>query len=160
MDFLCDGMPSPLDIGPKKGIDPKANKEIERKPDPNEPFSAFVIKTISDPYAGRLTIFKIVSGKLDEDGTFYNVGKETKERFNQLLQIAGKEQKPIKEAGPGNIVAVSKLKVTTTGDTLCDEGNAIQFAFSKPLPKLVSFSLESQSQRVMRIKYFLLYPNY
>lgn len=146
MDFLADCMPSPLDIGSKKGSDPKSEKEIERKPDPNEPFSAFVIKTISDPYAGRLTIFRIVSGKLGEDGTFYNVGKEAKERYNQLLQISGKEQKPIKEAGPGDIVAVSKLKVTTTGDTLCDEGNAIQFTFSEPLPKLVSFSLEPKSK--------------
>ncbi len=146
MNFLSDCMPSPLDVGAKKGMDPKTGKEIERKSNPDEPFSAFVIKTVSDPYAGRLTIFRIVSGKLDADGSFYNVNKEAKERYNQLLQIAGKEQKPIKEAGPGDIAAVSKLKVTTTGDTLCDEGNIIQFAFSKPLPKLVSFSLVPKSK--------------
>ncbi|MBW2179567.1 MAG: elongation factor G [Deltaproteobacteria bacterium] len=146
MDFLADCMPSPLDNGSKKGSDPKLGEKIERKPDSNEPFSAFVIKTVSDPYAGRLTIFKVVSGKLGEDGTFYNVQKDTKERFNQLLQIAGKEQKPIKGAGPGEIAAVSKLKETTTGDTLCDEGNKIQYAFSEPLPKLVSFSLEPKSK--------------
>jgi len=145
-DFLADCMPSPLDNGAKKGSDPKSGEEIERKPDPNEPFSAFVIKTVSDPYAGRLTIFKVISGKLGEDGTFYNVQKDTKERFNQLLQIAGKDQKPIKGAGPGDIAAVSKLKETTTGDTLCDEGNKIQYTFSEPLPKLVSFSLEPKSK--------------
>jgi len=146
MDFLAECMPSPVDSGTKKGTDPATGDAIERKPDPNEPFSAFVIKTISDPYAGRLTIFRIISGKLGEDGTFYNVQKETKERFNQLLQIAGKEQKPITEAGPGDIAAVSKLKETTTGDTLCDEGNKIQYPFSEPLPKLVSFSLEPKSK--------------
>jgi len=146
MDFLADCMPSPQDAGSKKGIDPKSGSEIERNPDPNEPFSAFVIKTISDPYAGRLTIFRVVSGKLGADGTFYNVNKETKERYNQLLQIAGKEQKPINEAGPGNIVAVSKLKATTTGNTLCDEGHIIQYPFSEPLPKLVSFSLAPKSK--------------
>ena len=105
-----------------------------------------MIKTISDPYAGRLTIFRVISGKLGEDGTFFNVQKDTKERFNQLLQIAGKEQKPIKGAGPGDIAAVSKLKETTTGDSLCDEGNKIQYVFSEPLPKLVSFSLEPKSK--------------
>jgi elongation factor G len=146
MDFLAECMPSPLDNGAKKGSDPKSGEEIERKPDPNEPFSAFVIKTVSDPYAGRLTIFRVISGKLGEDGTFYNVQKDTKERFNQLLQIAGKEQKPIKGAGPGDIAAVSKLKETTTGDTLCDEGSKIQYTFSEPLPKLVSFSLEPKSK--------------
>lgn len=146
MDFLAECMPSPIEMGPKKGIDPKSGNEIERKPDPSEPFSGFVVKTVSDPYAGKLTIFRVVSGNLSEDGAFYNVNKDTKERYNQLLQIAGKEQKPINEAGPGDIAAVSKLKATTTGDTLCDEGSPIQFKYADPLPSLVSFSIEPKSK--------------
>jgi hypothetical protein len=80
-----------------------------------------VFKTIADPYAGRLNLFRVVSGKLGGDGTFYNSNKDTKERFNQLLTIMGKEQKPAKEAVPGSILAVAKLqfwnvKNNTTGN--------------------------------------------
>jgi len=112
MDAVAAWMPSPADKGAKIGIDPKTKEEIKRLPDPNEPFSGFVFKTIADPFAGRLTIFRIVSGKLGSDGNFYNCSKEVRERFNQLLLIAGKEQKPIDGAGPGAIVAVAKLKET------------------------------------------------
>jgi elongation factor G len=115
-------------------------------PDPNGPFSAFVFKTVADPYAGRLSIFRVVSGALGSDGNFYNAHKETRERFNQLLVIAGKEQKPAKEAGPGSIVAVAKLKETTTGDTLCDEANKIKFPFPEPLPIMISFALEAKNK--------------
>ena len=80
-----------------------------------------MFKTVADPFAGRLSIFRIVSGTLGADGTFSTPIKDTNERYNQLLRLAGKEQKPITEAGPGSIVAVAKLKETTTGDTLCNE---------------------------------------
>ena len=105
-----------------------------------------MVKTLSDPYAGRLTIFRVVSGKLGSDGTFYNSNKQTKERFNQLLTIVGKDQKPAAEAGPGSIVAVAKLKETATGDTLCDEANKIQYVCAEPLPSLISFSLSAKSK--------------
>jgi elongation factor G len=146
MDLINDIMPSPVDRGPKKGIDPAGGGEIERDSDPNAPFSAFVVKTISDPYAGRLTIFRVVSGTLGSDGTFYNTNKETRERFNQLLMIAGKEQKPVNGAGAGSIVAVAKLKETTTGDTLCDEAHKIRYTCAQPLPALISFAVESKAK--------------
>jgi elongation factor G len=144
MDFMINCLPSPLEGAPMKGVDPK-DEEVERQPDPEAPFSAFVFKTVADPYAGRLTIFRVVSGKLGSDGNFYNTTKESKERFNQLLTIAGKEQKPATEAGPGSIVAVAKLKETTTGDTLCDDGAKIRFTCAEPMPNLISFALESKS---------------
>jgi elongation factor G len=146
MDFIVNSMPSAGDRGEKTGKDPASGKEITRAPEEDAPFSAFVTKTLTDPYAGRLTIFRVVSGTLGGDGTFYNPNKETKERFTQLLTIAGKEQKPAKEAGPGSIVAVAKLKVTTTGDTLCDDGNRIQYACAEPLASLISFSLTAKSK--------------
>ncbi|MBU4289418.1 MAG: elongation factor G, partial [Proteobacteria bacterium] len=145
-DFIVNCMPSPLDRGPKIGTDPSGENEIKCYPDPDAPFSAFVFKTVADPYAGRLSIFRIVSGSLGSDGTFYNVNKESKERFNQLLMITGKEQKPIKGAGPGAIVAVAKLKDTTTGATLCSESNKVKFKCVEPLPTLISFSIESKSK--------------
>jgi elongation factor G len=146
MDLINDIMPSPVDRGPKKGIDPAGGAEIERAPEPDAPFSAFVVKTITDPYAGRLTIFRVVSGTLGADGTFYNTNKETRERFNQLLMIAGKEQKPVNGADPGSILAVAKLKETTTGDTLCDEANKIRYTCAQPLPALISFAVESKAK--------------
>lgn len=144
MDFIVNCMPSPLDLMPKAGIDPVVGNEIERAPDPDAPFSAFVFKTVADPYAGRLSIFRVVSGTLGSDGNFYNVNKEAKERFNQLLTIAGKEQKPAKSAGPGSIVAVAKLKETFTGDTLCDESDKIRFPFPEPLPTLITFAITTK----------------
>ncbi|QTA88813.1 elongation factor G [Desulfonema magnum] len=146
MDFITSSMPSPLDRGPKTGTEPDSENEIERSPDPDAPFSGFVFKTVADPYAGRLTLFKIVSGQLGGDGTFYNTTKDTKERFTQLLRIAGKEQKPIKEAGPGDIVAVAKLKETTTGDTLCADNAKIKYQCAEPLPNIISFAITPKSK--------------
>jgi elongation factor G len=146
MNLIVDSMPSPIDRGPKNGTDPASGEEIERDPDPDGPFSAFVVKTLADPYAGRLTIFRVVSGSLGSDGTFYNTNKETKERFNQLLTITGKEQKPATGAGPGSIVATAKLKETLTGDTLCDDGAKILYQCVDPLPSLISFAVSAKSK--------------
>jgi elongation factor G len=146
MDLIVDALPSPMDRGAKIGVDPATGKEVERAPDPAAPFSGFVVKTLADPYAGRLTIFKVVSGTLGSDGTFYNANKETKERFNQLLTITGKEQKPASGAGPGSIVAVAKLKETVTGNTLCDDANQIVYQCVDPLPSLISFAISAKSK--------------
>ncbi len=146
LDLIVNALPSPADRGAKIGLDPSTNNEIEREPDPNAPFSAFVVKTVADPYAGRLTILRVVSGSLGADGTFYNSTKETKERYNQLLIITGKEQKPINGAGPGDIVAMAKLKETTTADTLCDDNNKIVYKCAEPLPSLISFAIVAKSK--------------
>jgi len=144
LDLIINCMPTPNERTLKKGVNPSNGETIERTPDPDAPFSALVFKTVADPYAGRLSIMKIVSGSLGESGNFYNTNKESKERYNQLLMVAGKEQKPITEAGAGEIVAVAKLKETTTGDTLCDENNKIKFESIKPLPTLISFAVGSK----------------
>jgi elongation factor G len=105
-----------------------------------------VFKTVADPFAGRLSIFRVVSGTLGADGTFYNTSKNTNERYNQLLRLAGKEQKQINQAGPGSLVAVAKLKETATGDTLCNESRKVKFKCAEPLPHLISFALEPKSK--------------
>ena len=145
-DFIVQCLPSPLDRGTWKADDPKGETEIELTPDPDAPFSAFIFKTVADPYAGRLSIFRIVSGTLGPDGTFFNTNKDTRERFTQLLRITGKEQKTVEGAGPGDIVAVSKLKESTTGDTLCDEKNKVRFTLADPMPSLISFALVPKSK--------------
>lgn len=146
MDFIINGMPSPLDLGARQGIEPDTGNEIERTPDPEGPFSAFVFKTVADPYAGRLSIFRVVSGKLGADGTFYNTNKGIKERFNQLLKLAGKEQKPISGAVPGSIVAVAKLKETTSGDTLCNESHKIKFKCAESPSPIISFAISPKER--------------
>jgi len=145
-DFIVDCMPSPLDRGPWIATDEDGEKEVECNPDPDAPFSAFVFKTVADPFAGRLSIFRVVSGSLGADGNFYNTNKGTKERYNQLLSLAGKEQKQVTKAGPGSIVAVAKLKDSVTGDTLCDEGSKVKFKCAEPLPSLTSFAVEPKSK--------------
>ena len=145
MDILVDLLPSPVDRGSWTGIDPDSKEEIERSPDPEVPFSAFVFKTVADPYSGRLSIFRIVSGTLKGDGNLLNVNKDTKERYSQLLRLAGKEQKPENGAGPGSIVALAKLKYTGTGDTLCSETEKIVFTCADaPVPQ-ISFAVKSKT---------------
>jgi elongation factor G len=146
MDFITSCFPSPLDVAPRKGVNPADGSPLERKPEGSEPFSAFVFKTVADPYAGRLSIFRVVSGTLAGDGTFYNPNKETKERYNQLLSIVGKEQKPATGAETGSILAVAKLKETTTGDTLCAENAKIKFEMATPIQTLITFALIPKSK--------------
>ncbi len=145
-DYIVQILPSPLEVGARKAYDAKGENEIEIAPDPNGPFSAYIFKTIADPYAGRLSVFKIVSGSLGSDGVFYNVNKDAKERFSQLLKIMGKEQKPVEGAGPGDIVAVAKLKETTSGETICDEKNKVLFKLAEPMAPLISFSVLPKSK--------------
>jgi elongation factor G len=146
LNLMVSLLPSPVDRGPKVGEDPKTGDKIERNPDPEEPFSALVIKTISDPYAGRLSIFRVFSGIVREDSTFYNATHRTKERFGQLFRIKGKEQKAISEAGPGEVLAVAKLKETTTGDTLCDEKAQIVYGSTELMPTIIDFAVEPKSK--------------
>ena len=146
MDFIVASVPSPADRGAINAFDESGEKVVACEPDPSAPFAGFVFKTVADPYAGRLSIFRIVSGTLGGDGTFYNTNKRTRERYNQLLTLAGKEQKPADEAGPGSIVAVAKLKETTTGDTLCAENRKVKFATAEPIPTLISYALTAKSK--------------
>ncbi len=146
LDAVIQVFPSPVDRGPVKGVHPVNKGEEIRKPEDNDPFSAFVFKTVADPYAGKLTIFRVWSGTLVPDGTLYNANKGARERFGQILQLEGKNQKPIDSVGPGDIAAVAKLRETTTWDTLCDEKKPIIYSgFELPIPP-VSFAVEPKSK--------------
>lgn len=146
LDIIADCMPSPVDRGVKKGALPRKDAEVLREPNPAAPFSGLVIKTISDPYAGRLSVIRVYSGTLSADSSVYNSTKETKERIGQLLRLKGKTQEPIEDAGPGEIVAVAKLKDTTTQDTLCAEKELIVFAPVELPPAIYSLSVEPKSK--------------
>jgi len=146
LDLMIQCLPSPLDRGTKAGVNPKDNKEEIRKPDLDGPLSAQVIKTVSDPYAGRLSILRVFSGTLKPDSTLLNATKKAKERFGPLLLMQGKNQKSIESAGPGQIVAVAKLKETLTGDTLCDEKNPVVYPALKTMEPIVSMAVQPKAR--------------
>jgi elongation factor G len=146
MDFIVSNFPSPADRGAVKGEAPGGGAELLREPDPSAPFSALVIKTISDPYAGRLSVMRVFSGSLSADANVFNATKGAKERFGQLLRLKGKSQDSIQSAGPGDIVAVAKLKETVTQDTLCSEKDPIVFRPIELPPAVYSLAVEPKSK--------------
>ncbi len=144
---IAEILPSPDERPAKKVKDAKSNEDKELKPDPNASFAANIFKSISDPYVGQLTLFRIFSGSLKSDTNFYNVTKRSRERFGPLLSLRGKEQHPLTEAIAGDIVAVAKLKNVATGDSLCDEKNQIVFpdvVFPEPA---MSFSVKPKTRQ-------------
>lgn len=145
LDVIADACPSPADMPPVEGASP-TGEELTRKASPDQPFCAYVFKTLADPYAGRLTLFRIFSGKLAPDSTFYNATRKTKERFGQLLAIVGKNQKSIESAQAGDIVAVAKLKETLTGDTLCEEKSPIVIQPPVLPHAVISFAIEPKAK--------------
>ncbi len=122
LDTITSLMPSPADKGPVKGVD-KKGEEVERAPLPDSPFSAYVYKTLADPFAGRLTIFKVISGTLKSDTGFWNATRETKERFGNIFVLSGKKQESVPSVSAGQLAAVAKLKETKTGDTLSSDSD-------------------------------------
>jgi elongation factor G len=146
LDFIAEFLSSPDLRGEIVGSDPKSGNEITRKPLPDSPASALVIKTLTDPYAGRLSILRIYSGTFRPDGTLYNAQKGILERYGQLLALEGKSQKPVEEAGPGAIVAIAKLKETNTGDTLSDPANPIICPFVKLPGAVLTYALKPKSR--------------
>jgi elongation factor G len=146
LDAICAFLPSPLDRTKAVGTKPKSGEVIERAPDEAEPFSALVFKTTSDPYTGKITIFRVYSGVLNSDSTIYNSTKDVQERIGQIYELEGKKQKPIKQAVAGDIVAVSKLKETVTGDTLCDEAKPVVYEPARQLQPVISYAIEPKTK--------------
>jgi elongation factor G len=146
LDAICAYLPSPLDRTKAVGIHPKTEETIERAPDEKEPFSALVFKTTSDPYTGKITIFRVYSGVLNSDSTIFNSSKGVDERIGQIYELEGKKQHPIKQAVAGDIVAVAKLKETVTGDTLCDPAKPIIFEPAKQLLPVISYAIEPKTK--------------
>jgi len=145
-DHLVTYAPNPLYKGKAEGLDPRTGKAVDRHMSAGEPFSAFVFKTITDPFAGKLTLFKVYSGELHPDSVVLDVKKDEKERIGQIFYLVGKKQKPAGFVSVGDIAAVAKLKEATTGDTLCDEKSPIQYPEVVLPPPLVSFSLYPKSK--------------
>ena len=147
LDAVVDYLPSPIDLKEISGKKPNSDEIVKRSITPEEPFSAFVFKSISDPYVGHLTLFRIFSGTLNSDGTFYNVTRSSREKIGQLFFLQGKEQRSTSTVKAGDIAAVAKLKGTQTNDTICDEKSPIIFEpINFPEPA-ISFSVKPHSRQ-------------
>lgn len=137
-------MPSPLDRDVNVGY--KGDEKVERKLDINQPFSAIVFKTIVDPFVGKLSIFKVLSGKLTKEQDLYNSSKGKSEKLGGLFVLRGKNQIEVPEIVAGDIGATAKLQLTQTCDTLCDKANPIVYErIQYPEPTLF-FAVEPKAK--------------
>ncbi len=129
MNMIFDYMPTPKDMhdGVYKGVNPEDESETERTVDENSPFSALVFKTIVDPFVGKISLFKVYSGKARKDMEFLNANKDEKEKFGSIFVLRGKSQLEIDEITAGDIGATAKLQYAETGDTLCDKAAPIRY---------------------------------
>jgi elongation factor G len=146
MSNMFEILPSPVDMKPRKAKDPTTGQDKELHPDGTGNFSALVFKTVSDAYVGQLTIFRVYSGSLKSDTSFYNSTKRSSERIGQLLSIFGKEQRGVPEAIAGDIIAISKLKDTSTGDSLCIEKDQVVFSPIEFPEPAISFSIKPKTR--------------
>ena len=146
LDAINAYLPAPEDKGVVEGTKPGSGEEVGLEPDPDGPLAAQVFKTVADPYAGRLSIFRVYSGTMTADSTVYNVNKEVPERYGQLFLLEGKGQKAVASAGPGAFAAVAKLKETVTGDTLATEAKPILLPALLPSHTMVTFAIEPKKQ--------------
>jgi elongation factor G len=145
LDNVVRYFPHPLYKSETEGLDAKG-QPAKRQMTATAPFSAFVFKTITDPFAGKLTLFRVYSGELHPDSTVLDTRKDEKERIGQIFYLVGKKQKPAGFVSVGDIAAVAKLKEATTGDTLSDEKAPITYPeVGQPSP-VVSFSLHPKSK--------------
>lgn len=143
LDFLVFAAPAPSPT--LRALD-QSGKEAELKASSEEPFRALVFKTMADPYVGKVSFFRVYSGKLASDSQAYNLSKGNPERIAQISLFRGKTQIPVKEVEAGDIAAVAKLQDTSTGDTLCAKENKFKLAgIEFPVP-MASFAVEPKSK--------------
>ncbi|MGQ0570516.1 MAG: elongation factor G [Armatimonadota bacterium] len=125
LDAVIEYLPSPLDLPPVTGTDPKTGEQVSRSADPSGPFAALAFKIISDPYVGKLTYFRVYSGTLKAGSYVFNANKDQKERVSRILQMHANHREDIPEVAAGNVVAAVGLRHTATGDSLCDEASPV-----------------------------------
>lgn len=146
LDAVIDYLPSPVDLDEVKGIDPKTEKEIVRKLVPEEPLSGLSFKIQIDPHVGKLTYFRVYSGRIAAGSYVFNSSKNIQERVGRILLMHANTREEIKEAKAGEIVALVGLKETVTGDTLCDDKNPIvleKISFPEPV---ISLAIEPKTK--------------
>jgi elongation factor G len=146
LDAIVDLLPSPADLPAWEGDDPRTGDAVTRAADPAAPFSAYCFKTVVDPFAGKLSILRVVSGRLHSDLTCIDTARDARERIGHPLKLEGKKQTQVPSAVAGDIVAVAKLKDVTSGDTLADEKSPVVFPPLPDAPAAISFALQPKSK--------------
>ncbi len=146
LDAVVDYLPSPVDIPPMKGKDPKTSEEITRKADDKESLSLLAFKIMSDPYVGRLTYFRVYSGTLKAGSYAYNSTKGKTERVGRLLRMHANKREDVDIVYAGDIAAAIGLKYTGTGDTLCDENNPILLESMEFPDPVISIAIEPKTK--------------
>lgn len=143
LDFVAAVFPSPAESEAVVGTRPGTSDEVSFQKNDDAPFSAYVFKTIADKYTGQLSILRVYSGSASSDTVVFNASKDHAERFGTLMSLRGKEMTPVDGAACGDIVAVAKLKDTSTGDTICDQGAQITYAPPKRRPSAITFAIHA-----------------
>ncbi|PIU03245.1 elongation factor G [Candidatus Shapirobacteria bacterium CG08_land_8_20_14_0_20_39_18] len=146
LDAVVDFLPSPLDLPPVKGINPKTNLEEERPPKNDAPFSGLAFKIQADPHVGKLTYVRIYSGTLKAGATVLNVGKDNVERIGRLLLMHADKREEIDQAFAGEIVGVIGLVKTATGDTIADQNNPVLLENIKFPEPVISLAIEPKTK--------------
>jgi elongation factor G len=145
LDAIVDLLPPP-GIEKVRGIHPKTNEPVEHAVTSKDPYAAFVVKTVADPFTGRISIIRLYSGIMRSDTTYHNQTKGKSEKFGPLQALQGKTMTPVGEVHAGDFFAVTKLRETTTGDTLCDPSQPILFpAVEIPEPS-ITFAIEPKAR--------------
>ncbi|OGY21926.1 MAG: translation elongation factor G [Candidatus Woykebacteria bacterium GWA1_44_8] len=139
-------LPSPLDLPPVKGKNPKTGEEEERKTDDTQPFAALAFKVMSDPFVGRLTYFRVYSGELSAGSYIYNSTREVKERVGRILLMHANARQEISEISAGEIGAAVGLKDTFTGDTLCNEARGVVLESIRFPDPVISLAIEPKTK--------------
>lgn len=148
LDAIVDLLPSPIDVGAVLGNSTTdEEKSIKRSPSVKEPFAALAFKLINDPYVGQQTFIRIFSGQLKSGMQFYNPIKSKFERAGRIFRIRAKDREEIKEAGPGEIVALIGMKYTKTGDTLCDPENRVLLENIHIPPAVVEMKIKPKARK-------------
>jgi elongation factor G len=146
LDAVVDYLPSPLEVPPVHGVDPRTEHELSRRPSEDEPFSALAFKVMSDPYVGKLTYFRVYSGKVKAGDRVLNVTTGKSERIGRLLQMHANHREERDEIGAGEIVAAVGLKATTTGDTLATETAPIRLESMQFPEPVISVAIEPKTK--------------
>jgi elongation factor G len=146
LDAVVDYLPSPLDVPPVHGLDPRTDKELSRRPSEDEPFSALAFKVMSDPYVGKLTYFRVYSGQVKAGERVLNVTTGKTERIGRLLQMHANHREEREQIGAGEIVAAVGLKATTTGDTLAIENAPIRLESMQFPDPVISVAIEPKTK--------------
>ena len=143
---VVDYLPSPLDIPPITGINPRTGEAGERKPSDDEPFSALAFKVVTDPFAGRLIYFRVYSGKVEQGDTIYNASRNSKERLGRILEMHADKREDKSAVYAGDIAAAIGLKEVSTGDSLSDKNDPLLLdTISFPEP-VISVSIEPKTK--------------